>query len=296
MNRLLSLSLALCLPGAAVAQDPCASADWRTAGMARWSSAVMEPPMLGATELLEGAQPAARNLILARQSVTVAPRVRYLAGPVALLDAEGEDLARGVPLGRGAPVTAWRDRQGVKHCAIGWRNGLFGGVTGDGHMRWVCLEDRDGDGAFDNAWRPHSRNLGLSFRRLDIPVSPPVEALAAPPQGPAVASDERTTVQSLVLERQIVVSRINAERILIDSRIDRDGNRRRIERRELPLDAPGEVTLSGITVSVVPTGRGAATVSARGGFAADDIRLQCDGSRIVIGEFAMMTTFTFPDW
>lgn len=292
MKFLLRLTLAAALPTAAMAQDVCAVADYRARGMPRWSAAVMEPPVLGETQLSEGPQPARRNLVLARQSVTVASRVRYLAAPIALPDAAGRTLR--AALGRGAPITTWRDLSGVKHCAIGWANGLFGGITGDGHVEWVCLEDRDGDGAFDNAWRPITRSLGLSYSRLDMPISPPVGTLAAPPAD--VQPSPRGALQPQSFERVIAVARINAQRIVIEARLVQNNYPHRIERREVPLTGPAEVTLSGIIVSVTPAGRGAATVGARGAFTAEGVRLMCDDSRIVIGEFALSTNFTFPNW
>ena len=293
MKSLLCLALAAALPTAAMAQDVCATADYRARGMPRWSAAVMEPPVLGPTQLAEGLQPARSNLVLARQSVTVAPRVRYLAAPIVLAQPGGRSLR--VPLGRGAPITTWRDLGGIKHCAIGWANGLFGGITGDGHMEWVCLEDRDGDGAFDNAWRPVTRSLGLSYSRLDMPIAPPVATLAAPPADAAPA-EAGGTLRPQTFERVIAVARINAERIVIEARLVQNNSPNRIERREVPLSGPAEITLSGITVAVTPTGRGAATVGARGAFTAEGVRLMCDDSRIVIGEYALSTSFTFPNW
>jgi hypothetical protein len=296
MKSLLCLTAAILLPAVAWAQEDCEPSGRQLAAFPRISAAVMDAPVLGATELAEGEVTARADLVLARQSVRVAPRTRYLAAPVVLADANGRALAEGVPLGRGAPITTWRDSEGLKQCAIGWRNGLFGGVTGDGHMRWVCLEDRDGDGAFENAWRTVSRSMGLSYSRLDMPIAPPVATLDAPPADAVAMADGRTSVLVQEFERTILVTRINAERVQIESRLGQDGRHDRIERRDVPLSGPSEVTLSGITIAVTPAGRGAARVTARGSFAGADIRLLCQGSRLEIGEMRTMTQFGFGNW
>jgi len=170
------------------------------------------------------------------------------------------------------------------------------GAAGDGHMRWVCLEDRDGDGAYDNAWRTISRSMGLSYSRLDMPIAPPVATLDAPPADASAGADGRTSVRAREFERTILVTRINAERVQLESRLGQDGRHERIERRDVPLTGPSEIVMSGITIVVTPTGRGQATVAARGGFAAADIRLLCEGSRLAIGEMTLMTQFGFGNW
>lgn len=297
MKALLCLAAAaILLPAAALAQEDCEPSGRQLASFPRISAAVMEAPMLGATELAQGEVTARPDLVLARQSVRVAPRTRYLAAPVTLTDANGRALAEGVPLGRGAPITTWRDSEGLKQCAIGWRNGLFGGATGDGHMRWVCLEDRDGDGAYDNAWRTVSRSMGLSYSRLDMPIAPPVATLDAPPADAATGAGGRASLLVQEFERTILVTRINAQRIQIESRLGQDGRNERIERRDVPLTGPAQITMSGITIAVTPAGRGQASVTASGSFAAADIRLLCEGSRLVIGEMATMTQFGFGNW
>lgn len=287
---------AVLLPAAALAQEDCEPSGRQRSAMPRISTAVMEAPVLGATELAQGEVTARADLVLARQNVRVSPRTRYLAAPITLADANGRALAEGVPLGRGAPITTWRDSEGLKECAIGWRNGLFGGATGDGHMRWVCLEDRDRDGAYDNAWRTISRSMGLSYSRLDMPIAPPVATLDAPPADAPAAAGGRATVGAQEFERTILVTRINAERIQIESRLGQDGRHDRMERRDVPLAGPSEIVMSGVTIAVTPSGRGQASVSARGAFAATDIRLLCEGSRLVIGETATTTQFGFGNW
>jgi hypothetical protein len=294
MKSVLGMALAVALPAAAMAQADCTAGGLVARGMPRWSAAVMEPPVLGPTELGQSAQPARSNLVLARQSFTVARKVRYLAAPVMLPEAGGRTL-RGA-LGRGAPITVWRDSDGVKYCAIGWANGPLGAITGAGHMEWVCLEDRDRDGAFDNAWRPVTRSLGLSYSRLDMPIAPQVGTLAAPPADAGGEANVPAALRPRLFERVIAVARINAGRIVIEARLVQDGNSERLERREVPLSGPAEIILAGIVVSVTPTGRGAANVSARGAFTAAGVRLTCDDSRLDIGEFSLTTNFGFPNW
>jgi hypothetical protein len=297
MKTLICLAAALAAPTAAAAQDVCAAAEERNRYFNRHAAAVMDAPVFGETQLTEGTRPATRNLILARQSVTIAPKLRYLADAANLIGPDGQAMTpSGVPLGRGAPISAWRGTEGVKLCSIGWRNGLFGGATGDGHLRWICFSDSDGDGRLDNAWRNHSRNLGLSFNRLDIPVTPPVSLLDAPPEDGAVRTNARATLPSHSFERQIVVNRIAEGEIRLVVRIDRGGYKSRAEERNVALTAPAEVTLHGVTIAIVPDGRGGATVAARGAFSPEGVRLMCDSSRIVIGDLEMATEFIFPNW
>ncbi|MEA3044362.1 MAG: hypothetical protein QOH47_2200 [Sphingomonadales bacterium] len=299
MNKLICLAAALAMPASALAQEPCGAPSLmgpRVRNLPRWSAAVMEPPVLGETRLTQGNLAAARNLVLARQAIVLAPRIRYLAAPIVLTDATGRDLAHSVPLGRGAPITFWRDQEGIKQCAIGWQNGLFGGAAGDGHMRWVCLEDRNGDGRYDNAWRPFTRSMGLSFSRLDIPIDPPVATLAEPPADAQVRTNARATLGGFRLERVILVTRIDAASIRIEERMGPTGRGGLIVRTDVPLAAPAERTLSGVTVRIIPAGPGAATLIMGGAFNANDIRIRCDGSQIEIGEVDLSTQFGFPDW
>jgi hypothetical protein len=297
MKKLVCLAAALAAPAAASAQDVCAAADRRTRGMPRYGAAVMAPPVFGEERIEAGPQAAARGLILARQPLTIAPLLRYLAAPAQATNPNGQPMApSGVPLGRGAPISAWRGADGVKLCSIGWRNGLFGGATGDGHMRWVCFSDSNGDGALDTAWRSHSSNLGLSFGRRELPLIQPVALLESAPADVEVRTNARATIPEYVFERQIAVTRLEAGSIRITSRLDRSGYKHRIDHRDVPLASPSEVTLSGITVAITPDGRGGATVAARGGFDPGEVRLMCENSRIVIGEMEIATEFTFPNW
>ena len=295
MRRLLCLALIASLPGPAIAQTDCSDMNERADSTPGWAALVMQPPVLGETVLTPGALAARRNLVLAHQPITIRPLIRYLAAPIRLANEEGRDLAHNVPLERGAPISAWRSPDGVKLCSIGWQNGLFGGVANDGHMRWVCLEDRDRDGSIDNAWRPFSRSMGLSFNRLDIPVSPPVALLDAQTGDAAVRTNRRTTLDGYELHRAVVVTRIEANMIRIESRMGETGRGARVAMRELPLDAPGQATLSGVTVAVVPGG-GGATVEASGAFTGADVRHLCQGARVKIGEFDVTTEFGFPNW
>jgi hypothetical protein len=299
MKTLICLAAALAMPGSALAQELCGAPGLmgpRVRNLPRWSAAVMEPPLLGETRLAEGNLIAARNLILARQAIILAPRIRYLAAPVTLVDATGRDLAHSVPLGRGAPITFWRDQQGIKQCAIGWQNGLFGGATGDGHMRWICLEDRNGDGRYEYAWRPFTRSMGLSFSRLDMAIDPPVATLAEPPADAQVRTNARATLSEFRLERVILVTRIDARSLRIEERMGPTGRGGLIVRTDVPLTAPAQRILSGVTIQIVPAGPGAATLIVRGAFNANDFRVRCDGSQIEIGEADLSTQFGFPDW
>ena len=295
MRKFLCLVMLASVPASALAQGDCGDMDERAAATSGWAALVMLPPVLGETMLTPGAARARRNLVLAHQPITLRPLIRYLAAPIRLANAEGRDLAHSVPLDRGAPISIWRSPDGLKQCSIGWRNGLFGGATGDGHMRWICLEDRDGDGALDNAWRPYSRSLGLSFSRLDIPVTPPVALLDSAPADAAVRTNRRTTLDGYELHRAVVVTSVDAASIRIESRMGENGRGARIAMRELPLAAPGQATLSGVTVSVTP-GPDGPTVEASGAFTDADVRHVCQGARVWIGEFDVTTEFGFPNW
>lgn len=295
MRKSICLALLASLPAPALAQTDCGDMNARAEAVRGWAALVMQPPVLGETVLTPGAPRARRNLVLAHQTVTLRPLLRYLAAPIALANAEGRDLAHNVPLGRGAPISAWRTLDGVKLCSVGWQNGLFGGATGDGHFRWICLEDRDRDGAVDNAWRPYSRSLGLSFSRLDIPVSPPVALLDEAPADAAVRTDRRATLDGYALYRAVVVTRIEDGTIRIETRMGETGRGARVAMRELPVDAPGQVTLSGVTVTVTP-GPGGVAVAASGAFTAADVRQLCEGARVRIGAFDVTTEFSFPNW
>ena len=295
MRRLIGLVLMASVPAPALAQGGCGDMEARMAAAPGRGALVMQPPVLGETILTAGAQRARRNLVLASQSIAIRPLLRYLAAPVALTNAEGRDLAHNVPLGRGAPISTWRGADGTKMCSIGWQNGLFGGATGDGHMRWVCLEDRDNDGAVDNAWRPFSRSMGLSFSRLDIPVSPPVALLDAAPADATVRTNPRTTLDGDTLYRAVVVTKLDDGMVRLETRMGQTGRGARVQMRELPLNAPGQALLSGVTVTVTP-GPGGATVEASGAFTADDVTHICQGARIWIGGFDITYEFGFPNW
>jgi len=286
---------ALCAPATALAQDRCAAAEHRMRTEKGWAAAVMEDPQFGPTELSPGA--ARSGLVLARQTVRIVPRQTYLAAPVSLIDADGRDLAHSVPLGRGAPISVWRGAAGLKQCALGWQNGLFGSFGNAGHMRWVCFEDHDGDGRFDTAWRPWTKSLGLSYSRRDMTVSPQVGTLPAPPPEARVKLDDRATVGDSEFSRSLVVTRAEPGSLRIEYRLERERVRRTIERKDLSVGTgPVEVVLAGIIVTVAPAAGGAAMVSARGGFDPGGVKMLCDNSRVMIGPLEMATEFTFPNW
>lgn len=296
MKKFITFAAALCVSAEALAQDVCTGAAYRMRAMKNWGAAVMDDPKFGATVFAPGPQVARPGLLLAQQTVTVAPRLKYLAAPVSLADTDGHDLANSIPLGRGAPISFWRGAGGVKPCAFGWKNGLFGKWDSSGRLRWVCFEDRDGDGKFDNAWRPWTKNLGLSFGKLDMPISPAVAVLDAPPTESGPKLDERAIVDPSDVKRSIVVTRADGNSLRLEYRIERDHFRRTIERKDVQLaGALVEVTLAGIRVAVAPSA-GGATVIGSGDFDRSGVRLMCDGSRIVIGGFEFSTEFVFPNW
>jgi len=254
---------------------------------------VMEEPAYAPTILLDGAKPAAKGLVLASQTITVKPRVGYLAAPVALTEA-GSDYGGGVPLAAGAPVSDWYGTDGMRHCALGWKNGLFGGATGDGHMRWVCFEDRDGDGAFEIAWRRWSGNMGLSSHRRDFTLSPAARLVAAPPGSADVKVPANATLAPTEILRTVTVTKVSAEGVTVESRIGEGGYRSRGEKALLTAAAP-EATLSGIRVTLTRGPSGEPAVSAQGDFPRDLTRV-CDDTQLVIGEARSARQFSFPVW
>lgn len=254
---------------------------------------VMEEPVYAPTILLDGAKPAAKGLSVASQTIVVKPRVGYLAAPVALAEA-GSDYGGGVPLAAGAPVSDWYGVDGVRHCALGWKNGLFGGATGDGHMRWACFEDRDGDGAFEIAWRPWSGNMGLSSHRRDFPVSPPVRLVPEPAASADVKVPANATLAPTEILRTVTVTKVAAEGVTVESRIGEGGYRSGAQKALLTAAAP-EATLSGIRVTLSRGPAGEAVVSAQGDFPHDLTRV-CDDTQVVIGEVRSVRQFSFPVW
>ncbi|MDF7775943.1 hypothetical protein P1X14_11860 [Sphingomonas sp. AOB5] len=256
---------------------------------------VSMPPVAGETVLVQPGTLATRGLAVARQEFSIAPKLRYLTADIPLTDERGGSLANAVPLTAGSRITFWRGADGERECAIGWRNGLFGGATGDGHYRWVCLEDRDGDGAYDNAWRPRSKNMGLSYSRIDMPISPAVRWTETAPATPAAKTRSQTAaIGTNVAIREIVIRSAYSGTLSFEYRgvgVSRDpSNRAEIRGKE-----GGSVTLGGVTITATPEGRGM-RLTATGVFPAARIAPICGGAAYSIEGFEAQVMFSFPNW
>lgn len=279
------------LPATATAQEECYSGPFGPYGASQpaWLL-VMQRPEVKETFLQGEPVLLKKGLVLARQEYASRPQRRYLASGVNLTDDKGQPLAKAVPLQAGAPITTWRGADGDRHCSIGWMNGLFGGVTGDGHYRWICFEDRDGDGRFENAWRPWSKNMGLSYNRRDMPVTPPVALSDAPPAG--VVADARGVPDSFPMYRRIEVASLSGTKL----KLRYWGAGVRAEDVELKIGEPATVKLGGVTVTLARNARGMWTLAASGAFDAAEITPVCGGATYRVGTFDRRVSFPFPNW
>ncbi|MDP9414984.1 MAG: hypothetical protein M3Q08_13070 [Pseudomonadota bacterium] len=235
-----------------------------------------------------GPVPLAAKAELARATFRAVPKTGYLPSALSLPD------TKAVPLHAGAPIVTWRDANGLKQCAIGWRNGLFGGATGEGHLRWVCFEDRDGDGALDLAWRPHSKSMGLSYQRLDIPLDQPVRLAATAPLGTSSDVDRRATVPELAFNQKLVVGKLADGFVHFDHMLGQRGLWVRASRKKAPLSSENEVEIAGARIRVRP-GPGGATAELLG----PNLflpTLGCDATKIRTGGDIMAISYTFSGW
>lgn len=294
MRHLTIWLLGLTLPGTAIAQD-CWTAGSGPYGaqIPAWALVIRRPEVKSETVL--SAPTALRTaLVVARQDYAIKPATRYLAAGIDLRDEKGRSLSQAVPLAAGSPITVWRNSTEERHCSIGWKNGLFGGATGEGHYRWICLEDRDRDGKYDSAWRTKTGNMGLSYSRVDLPLTQPVGWTDEPPAaGDTVKGGG--PLSEYPAHRSIEVERLSAKSVrlrYLGVGVDRsDANQ-----VELPLDRPGTAMLGGIEIVLTPTANGSAEISARGSFEAQEVTSNCRGTNHRIGGFETRVMFSFPNW
>ncbi len=296
MRKIITLGLLACLPSAAVADENCWSGPFGPYGAPVQSWAlVMNEPTTAKQEYLTTATLARKGLVIAQQEYAITPVKRYLGNDINLLDDKGKSLSKAVPLAAGSPITIWRGLGGVdRHCSIGWQNGLFGGATGEGHYRWICLEDRDEDGRYDNAWRPKSGNMGLSYSRLDMPLSPQVGWTDSTPP-PVTGAKNGGPLDSYPASRKIEVSGMSGKSVQLWYWGAGVG-RRKENHIELPLDKAGSATLGGVTITLTPAGKGKANLAASGAFTPQEVTPVCEGASYKIGEFSSQVSFTFPNW
>jgi hypothetical protein len=296
MRKIVSLVLLASLPSAAMADEDCWSSPFGAYGapVMTWAL-VMNPPAVAKEDMLSTATAARKGLIIASQEYAITPVKRYLASDINLIDDKGKSLSKAVPLAAGSPITIWRGSGGEdRHCSIGWQNGLFGGATGEGHYRWICLEDSDKDGQYDNAWRPKSGNMGLSYSRLDMPLSPQIGwTETAPP--PVAGAKNGGPLDTYPASRKIEVTGISGKSVQLWYWGAGIG-RRKENRIELPIDKPGSASLGGITITVTPAGKGKAMLSASGAFLPQEVTPVCGGASYQIGEFNTQVAFSFPNW
>ena len=294
MRKIAVFFTLIALPAQAVAQSDCWRAGFGPYGamVPAWALVTKAPTVKSAT-MIEVATPLRKGLVVARQELAIEPVTRYLTADVNVIDGNGKSLSASIPLGAGAQITLWRGEDGERQCVIGWKNGLFGGATGDGHYRWICFEDGDRDGRYDRAWRTATKNMGLSYSRLDIPLPTQVAWSETPPAAKVQASGG--PLSSYPAARTIEVAKASGN--LVEFAYWGAGaGGWKDNRASLALDQPGSVTMGGVTVSLVPQGKGKATVTATGAF--DPLRpvATCNGTNYRLGEFETRVMFGFPNW
>ncbi len=251
---------------------------------------VMNRPTVSKQILLENPAAAKPKLLIAREEYAIQPQTRYLDGDIDINYKPTEKMSKFVPLSKGAPISIWR--YGVseeRQCTIGWQKGLFGGATGDGHYRWLCLEDTDKDGKYDTAWRPKGNK-----DRVEIKISPAVGWTTTPPADFEIPKGG--PLSSYPASRSIEVSSVSKTKIRIEYR--GVGVARGKENR-IDLDAikPGSATLGGITITLTPgTGKAPPTLAATGSFTPHQITEQCNETNYKIGSFSSRVMFSFPSW
>lgn len=222
----------------------------------------------------------------------------YLPRTLDFQDEKGRSLGAAVPLEAGAPVSRWVGPDGsIRRCSIGWKDGPMGPAAGYGHYRWICFEDRDGDGRYENAFRPLSKNLGLSYSQLDMPIEPPIQ-FAQEPETPSKPGDARNlgALSPTIALRGISVAKITNKSVTLEylgPGTSADKGSRRID---LPLDQPGEASLAGITVRLTPSGNGKAMLSASGTLDPLVPVPACNGATWRMGDYVPMVNWAFPTW
>lgn len=295
MHKIAAFVLLSTLPVQAMAQSEC----WR-AGLGPYGAMVpawalvTRPPVVKAETLLPVATPLRKGLVVAKQELAIEAVTRYLAADIDLSDNKGKSLSAAVPLAAGAPITLWRGDDGERQCAIAWKNGLFGGATGDGHYRWICLEDQNGDGRYDRAWRTQTKSMGLSYSRLDIPLPVPVGWSETPPPSTA-AKPNGGPLSSYPAARTIEVAKLSGS-VVEFAYWGAGAGGWKDNRATLALDQPGSVMLGGVTITLTPQGKGKAAVTASGGFEPLRPVATCQGTNYRLGEFETRVMFTFPNW
>lgn len=293
MPRVFMILAGLALPVAATAQE-CWTAGFGPYGaqMPAWAL-VRRAPTVKAEMVLSVPTALRPGLVIARQDYEIKPVTRYLAAAIDLRDEKGQSLSRAVPLAAGSSITIWRNSTEERHCTIGWKNGLFGGATGDGHYRWICLEDRDRDGKYDSAWRTKTGNMGLSYTRIDLPLAQPV---GWTDEQPATAPGSQDgPLSEYPANRRIEVERLTAKSVRLRY-LGLGVARGDANRIDLPIDEPATAKLGGIEIVLIPTAKGEADISARGAFEPQDIVGNCRGANYRIDGFETRVMFSFPNW
>lgn len=290
MRQAFLILAAVSLPTQALAQSDCHSAGFGPYGaqVPAWML-VMNKPVVKSLKLQDRPALLKKGLELAVQEYAIVPKTRYLGGPISLVDDKGKTLANAVPLEAGAPITAWLGVDGERLCSIGWKSGPLGG--GFGHYRWVCFEDKDRDGRIDQAWLPRTKNLGLSFKRFDMPVSPQVALLDQPPEGAAVAS-AKGPLDAYSAFRRIQLSALKGKEI----KLKYWGAGLAGTEITVPLDQAKVIKLGGIEINLARNAANMWVISASGDFEPQTMTPICNSSGWMIGSFDSRVMFSFPDW
>lgn len=250
---------------------------------------VMTEPAVGPTEIAEMSGWVEKNDVLASQTLTWTPDVRALAADVRVGGEDADMLTKAVPLGAGAPISHWVNASEERWCAIGWKKGLFGGATGDGHYRWICLEDQDGDGLMETAFRTRSKNLGLSFSRVDIPLLEPVALEAGATIDP---EDERIgALAPTEWTRELKVLKVSKKGVKL--RVQGIADKEVVT---LDPTVGATATLGGVEVELLELDDKRARLAVRGDFTAPLVEARCEGRQYTVEGSMPMASFGFPNW
>ncbi len=290
MRRVILILTGLSLPSQTLAQSDCYSAGFGPYGaqVPAWML-VMNKPVVKSLKLQDRPILLKKGLELAVQEYAIVPKTGYLSAPVSLADDKGKPLANAVPLDAGSPITTWRGADGERLCSIGWKSGPLGG--GFGHYRWVCFEDKDRDGRIDLAWLPRTKNLGLSFKRFDMPVTPQVRLLDQPGPG-ATLVDAKGPLDSYAAFRRIVLSSLKGKEI----KLKYWGAGLAGTEITVPLDQPKTIKLGGIEINLARDSARMWVISTSGDFESQQMTAICNGASWMIGSFDSRVMFGFPDW
>ena len=289
-TRIVATLIAFTLPAQAAAQS-CGGQAFLGGKMTNVYDLNMLTPKVSAPQMLISDGWAEKGDILVRQVAHISPVKRYLAEDAQFDLAATGELPKALPLTKGAMITSWSNEEETRHCTIGWKNGLFGGATGDGHYRWVCFQDLDGDGAFENAWRTKSKNLGLSYKRVEMPLLTPVRYSDAAPTGDDALKDQLGALGSSEFSRSVTVRRIRDDDVEI--RLFGFGDKLDVT---MPKTVGAKTSLAGLDLEIVGVEKKRVHLKVTGELAPVRVTELCGGTFHSVGDLETKTVFSFPNW